>query len=285
MEEILINELLAQLVESQSGVDCFLDKRLDTGHLSVLASRQKLQQALACLMKPGTEAKWVGSFVSVSSQVRHLPRKPIRNQSGPFVMVSICHVQMKQTLMRPRQLREKPNFAKLKQAMEIVEAQGGRLEVESFRQTGCTFSVYLPLVKTEGPARPAAADQEERILVVDDDPLQRSVMGRVLARQGYSVETCPSGEDALELLKEGPRDLIVLDMMLDGITGTETYSRLLEFQPSQKAIIVSGSCLTELIDKALQLGAGTFLSKPITPKDLTLAVRNELDRNPEKTEN
>ena len=279
MEEVLIDELLSKIIESQSAVDGFFAKKLDAGHRKILADPPALLQALQRLIKPSAEVRWTGSFVSISSQVRHGSAAPGENNSESVVMISICHVQMKQVLLCHFQRGKTPDFKNLKQAIKIIEAHRGRLEVESLRQTGCLLSVYLPLLKTEGDAPPVSPPKTEHILVVDDDPLQRSVIRRILARQGYSVETCPSGEDALRLLKEHPRDLIVLDMMLDGMTGTETYSRLLELQPSQKAIIVSGSCLTELIDQALQLGAGTFLSKPITPGDLTLAVRKELDRD------
>ena len=75
-------------------------------------------------------------------------------------------------------------------------------------------------------------------------------------------------------------DLLVLDMvMLPGIDGLETYRRICEKHPHQKAIIASGFSESERV-KALQaLGAGAYLRKPYTLEKIGMAVRRELDRS------
>jgi len=74
-------------------------------------------------------------------------------------------------------------------------------------------------------------------------------------------------------------DLFVLDMIMEpGMDGLEAYQRILEINPTQKAIIVSGFSRTERVKKAQELGAGAYVRKPYILEDLGLAVRKELDR-------
>ena len=73
--------------------------------------------------------------------------------------------------------------------------------------------------------------------------------------------------------------LLVLDMIMEpGINGLETYKRILELHPNQKAIIASGFSETDHVKETLRLGAGTYVKKPYTFEKIGRAVRDELDR-------
>ena len=73
---------------------------------------------------------------------------------------------------------------------------------------------------------------------------------------------------------------MVLDMIMEpGIDGLETYQRVVEINPKQKAIIVSGFSETNRVKKAQELGAGAYVRKPYVLERIGLAVRNELDRS------
>jgi two-component system cell cycle sensor histidine kinase/response regulator CckA len=74
-------------------------------------------------------------------------------------------------------------------------------------------------------------------------------------------------------------DLLVLDMIIEpGVDGLETYQRIIEINPKQKAIIVSGYSETERVKAAQELGAGAYVRKPYILEKMGLAVRRELDR-------
>ena len=79
-------------------------------------------------------------------------------------------------------------------------------------------------------------------------------------------------------MKEYEQDLLVLDMVLDGIDGTETYRQILEFRPNQRAIILSGYAMSQRVEEVLRLGAGAFITKPIALNALAVSVRKELDK-------
>ena len=76
-------------------------------------------------------------------------------------------------------------------------------------------------------------------------------------------------------------DLVILDMIMDpGIDGLETYRRILQRHPGQKAIVASGFSEDERVREIMALGAGAYLPKPYLMEALGLAVRRELDRRP-----
>lgn len=86
-----------------------------------------------------------------------------------------------------------------------------------------------------------------------------------------------SEEDALVYLSENQVDLLLLDMLMPpGMNGYETYRQIVEKNPGQRAILVSGYSDHEDVKKSLELGVGQFLKKPYSIKSLAMAVREEL---------
>lgn len=166
-----------------------------------------------------------------------------------------------------------------------VKDHAGYIDVESNEGAGSVFTIYLP-VSLEGIAADEASfsretyrGRGESILVVDDVKEQREIARNILERLGYRVSTAAGGEEAVEYLRANRVDLLVLDMIMDpGIDGLETYRRICERQPRQKAILVSGFSETERVTEALRLGAGAYVRKPYILEKIGLAIRNELDR-------
>ena len=115
--------------------------------------------------------------------------------------------------------------------------------------------------------------------MVDDVKEQRELATTMLSRLGYRVNAVSSGEEAVTYLKTNRVDLLVLDMIMDpGMDGLETYQRVLEINPKQKAIIVSGFSETDRVKKAQELGAGAYVRKPYILEKIGLAIRRELDK-------
>lgn len=164
----------------------------------------------------------------------------------------------------------------------IIEDHDGYIIVDSTLGEGTTFSIYFPISRDFENEEFELAELKngngEKILVVDDDPVQRSVAGQLLKRLGYRVHQVSSGEEAVNYVRRNPQDLLILDMVMEGIDGVETYRQILEFKSDQKAIMLSGYAISERVEEALSLGAGSFVAKPITPSVLANAIREELDR-------
>ena len=121
--------------------------------------------------------------------------------------------------------------------------------------------------------------QLAKILVVDDDESQRDISCKMLETIGYKAEVVPSGEEAVEYLKDNTVDLILLDMIMDpGMSGRETYEQIIKIHPNQKAIIASGFSETDRVKEAQKLGAGQYIKKPYTLEKIGLAVKEELEK-------
>ena len=166
-----------------------------------------------------------------------------------------------------------------------VKDHDGYINVVSAASRGTTFTLYFPMSreaagKTKKLIPPAEYQgQGESILVVDDAAEQREIAQGILSSLGYKVTVLSSGEDAVEYLKNIHADLIVLDMIMDpGIDGLDTYARIVEFKPNQKAIIVSGYSETERVQAAQKLGAGAYVQKPYIREKIGLAIKAELYR-------
>ena len=162
----------------------------------------------------------------------------------------------------------------------VVAEHQGVLDFMTAPGEGTRFVVYLPLLDAAAtlPEPPAPPRGHERLLVVDDDPVQRGLMREFLVELGYAVETASSGEEALVQAEAHPPALVILDMLLGpGIDGAETYRRLRAHHPTPRAVLLSGFVESDRVRLAQSLGAGPYLRKPVALNHLALVLRQELD--------
>ena len=165
-----------------------------------------------------------------------------------------------------------------------VEIHEGYIDVKT-DAGGTRFDLYFPATRGELPEDASVLPMEnymgygERILVVDDEEQQRDICYRMLKTLGYEIITVASGEEAVAYLKENTVDLVLLDMIMDpGLNGRETFERIVQLNPRQKAIIVSGFSETADVKAVLKMGAGQYVRKPVMLEKLGIAVRTELER-------
>lgn len=116
-----------------------------------------------------------------------------------------------------------------------------------------------------------------KILVVDDDPIQREMLGGFLLNQGYVVISAANGDEALRVLEEQPIQLVLLDHRMPGATGDEVLARMKALNPLVRAILITAYGDVQTAVTVLKLGADDFLEKPL---DLALLLEKirELDR-------
>ena len=168
-----------------------------------------------------------------------------------------------------------------------MEDHGGKVIVESSEKGTC-FKLFFPVSTEalEGQSEEDGNIQElrgngEHILVVDDEEQLRDVTKGMLEMLGYKVDAVDSGETAVEFIKKQPVDLVLLDMLMEpGMNGRETYEKILELYPGQKAVIASGFSESDDVKESIRLGAGIFIRKPFTIGQLGRVVKKVLRDQP-----
>lgn len=165
----------------------------------------------------------------------------------------------------------------------MVEDHKGFIDIISLKDKGTSINIYFPAAGEENLEIVETVIAEntegkgETILVVDDDTRQREIASDILSRLNYSAKTVASGEEALEYLRLNDVDLVILDMIMeDSMDGLETFREIIAIKPSQKAIIASGYSATDRVKQAQNLGAGPYLQKPYTVKQIGELLQREL---------
>ncbi|MFW6097205.1 MAG: response regulator [Chloroflexota bacterium] len=116
------------------------------------------------------------------------------------------------------------------------------------------------------------------VLVVDDEPMARTLLRLMLVRAGFDVVEAEDGFDALDKLKDGSPDVMILDVMMPGIDGFVVCETVRSTPKTSDLPIIMLSAKTDLesVNKGLELGADKYLTKPISPEELTRQVRDVL---------
>ncbi len=161
----------------------------------------------------------------------------------------------------------------------IIKNHGGWVAVESQRDKGTTFFVYLPTETSPGaPSATASLPVLERkkgtVLVMDDEDSPRQAMLMMLRHLGFACLEASTGEAALELLKDSPPvDLALLDLTVKGgLGGREILADVRRLSPGVRVIVTSGYSVDPVMADYRGFGFDGALQKPFTIADLTLAV-------------
>ena len=170
-----------------------------------------------------------------------------------------------------------------------VKDHHGFIDTQSREGVGTTFTLYFPVTREVAKAASVPWSLAEHqghgqtILIVDDVAEQREIATAMLTKLGYQAKAVSSGEAAVDYVARGPVDLLLLDMVMDpGIDGLETYRRILDTHPGQKAVIASGYAETARIREAQRLGPAAHLKKPYDLEKLAEAVSAALVGVPKK---
>jgi signal transduction histidine kinase len=166
-----------------------------------------------------------------------------------------------------------------------VKQSGGFVWAESVPGQGTVVSVYWPedLLKAEQlvDARPVPRVEggTETVLIVEDEPLVRSLTVRTLARLGYQCLVAETAEQALRMVRDHEADpeLVVTDVVLPGESGGWLGEQLAHERPGLPLLFMSGFTDEEVIRRGLLAAGRPFLQKPFAPGELAREVRRVLD--------
>ena len=167
----------------------------------------------------------------------------------------------------------------------IIKNHGGYIHVDSEKGKGATFTLYLPasqkeaLVGMEGSDRHEIQHGRGTVLLVDDEGMIIEVGRRMLEKLGYRVLVAGSGPEALDLYAAQTQeiDLVILDMIMPGMGGGETYERLKEIDGKVRVLLSSGYSLDGQAKEILDRGCRSFIQKPFDLVKLSQKVREALE--------
>jgi PAS domain S-box-containing protein len=270
-----------------------IDKRLDPRLHLMMADASQLQQIVLNLCVNARDAMPEGGLLRVSTRLLEGTEGSESRRPGRKVLISVEDSGVGMDAKTLSRLFE-PFFSTKGEAgtglglsvvYGIVKSLGGDVGVKSSPGRGARFEVVLPclwaeesLVETQ--VEEVARGQGELILLVDDEKVLRDLGKDILESQGYRVATVSSGEEALDYLRDA-RDvaLVILDVVMPGLGGNETYRRLRGFDRSIPVLFSSGLTAEQSVRDILDEGCAGFIPKPYGIGDLTRAVSSVLRRD------
>lgn len=169
---------------------------------------------------------------------------------------------------------------------KLVELQNGSIQLHSVPGEGSEFIVRLKLAKpdpahlnlhhTDVHLHHYSGLQGARILVVDDNALNRNVACKLLTNWQVQVETADNGLEALQMVKSSSYDVILMDLFMPVMDGFEAIRQIKSFDVKTPIIALTGSALTEEENKVMELGVQDYVTKPFNPQELYKTILEHL---------
>ncbi len=264
----------------------------------VLIDRGQVEQVVLNLVINARDAMPAGGLITIATrQVELFPAHALESppyRSGRYVVLSVSDTGEGMDAATQARIFE-PFFTTkdrgrgtglgLATAYGIVQQSGGSIYVRTAPGEGATFDIYLPFsaqvgARVANPATPGRATTGvETVLVVEDEPQVRGLIREALARAGYRALEAPNGNDALELAAHlpGGLDVLVTDVVMPGIDGTELVSRMRATRPGLRVLYVTGYADSTVFGEHLSHTPAAILHKPFTMDALIRRVREVLD--------
>jgi PAS domain S-box-containing protein len=289
-----IEKLLRRLI----GEDVEIHITLTEKDVTVLVDPGQLEQVLMNLCTNARDAMPHGGNIFISTGTDFLDREYIKRydvaDAGEYGLITVTDTgsgmdeKTRQRIFEPffttKEIGKGTGLG-LATAYGIIKQHRGHINVYSEPGKGTTFKIYLPLIvspedKGEGKKVVLPKRGSETILVAEDDDAVRTLTKEVLLKYGYTVIEAVDGEEAVDQLRrhKDTVQLVVIDVIMPKKSGKEVCDEMREITPHLKVLFTSGYT-SDMINKKGILEEGVdFISKPLTPHDLLLKVREVLDK-------
>jgi two-component system cell cycle sensor histidine kinase/response regulator CckA len=276
-----LEPLLRRLLDERKRLELSLGA---SGHVRI--GESQLEQVVMNLVTNARDAVPGGGRITVTTSGTLLEGADCAEMgllAGPYVLIAVTDTG----LGIPRDVlphifepffttREGGTGLGLATCYGIAKQNGGTISVESELGRGSTFRVYLPRVEAPAQADPAAAAvrraSQIKVLIVEDEENVRRVLNRALRGREFAAFVASGAEQARRISDEhGPFDVLVTDIVMPDVDGTELARELRARHPQLKVLFVSGYS-QELPLQDQPQDATAFLQKPFQPSELADAV-------------
>ncbi len=291
-----VQKLLRRVI----GEDIAIDLRLDPGLGAVEVDPTQMDQVLLNLAVNARDAMPAGGRILIETTNVQMDEAHVSSHpelvSGPYVLLSLSDTGTGMDAVTLGRLFE-PFFTTkelgkgtglgLATVQGIVRQSGGHIWVYSEPGHGTTFKIYFPAVRSAAgtdlrpkPGAVGAAGGTETLLLVEDDAALRTFAVRALEGKGYRILAASSGEGALQAAQAHPGaiHLCLTDVVMPGLSGRDTASRLQALRPDLKVLFMSGYSGNTVAKYGVLEQGVDLLEKPFTAGELVRRVREILDR-------
>ena len=290
-----VENLLRVTIPKMINVQLSLHDKL----LRIFADRSQIEQVLMNIALNARDAMGAKGTLIIETNNIELNEKDCRTnldaKPGKYVLLSVSDTghgiseQVQRHIFEPFFTTKgigKGTGLGLAIVYAIVKQHGGYIECNSEIGTGTTFNIYFPVPDTyqedislQEEISPYSG--HETVLLVDDEVSVRDLGCRIFKRNGYTVITAETGEEALKIYEKMHKEIsiAVLDLIMPVMGGKHCLQRMLEKNPNAIILIASGYSGEAAKKECLQLGASGFVSKPFRMKELLQEVRRSLDKN------
>jgi len=251
------------------------------GPLYVQGNASELRRVFTNLLVNAVEAMPQGGRITVRS-----------GSDAEGCSVSVCDtglgmsVRDRARIFEPFFSTKRSSGLGLAVSRRTVERHGGTISVESELGVGSQFTVWLPVAAGAEPCLPEQTPEPDRVseqlsvLVVDDEDTVRALLRRFLERAGHSVDEAESGHDAIELLATRDYHLMVTDLGMPSMSGSELAVKAHELCPELCIILATGWGSTVSPVQVREMGVQSLLSKPFSHSSLSIAIAEAFGNHP-----
>ncbi len=285
-----------RLLQRLIGEDIELRLELEEGAGRIKADPGQMQQVIMNLAVNARDAMPHGGRLTLRTRavefdVSHTRLHP-EIQSGLYVLLMVIdegHGMDKTTTHRifepffTTKEKGRGTGLGLSTVYGIVQQSGGHIWVDSELNRGTTFTVCLPAANPSEPALSSTAAEpappgKEALLLVEDKTQVRELASKILKSLGYCVLEAENGANAKRLFEvsEQPVDLLITDVIMPGMTGTELAAELRARRPALRVLFMSGYADGKVVQPEALDANTAFLQKPFTPDLLARRVRDLL---------
>jgi len=270
--------------------------KVQEGLWTVEVDRGQMEQVLLNLFVNAWQAMADGGdlYISVANvELKEIEVSPYDLKPGKFVKVTVTDTGIgmdeatKARIFEPfftTKERGRGTGLGLASVYGIVKNHAGFIDVESEKDIGSSFMIYLPASKKELEDIDRPKDEvqmgQETILFIDDEEMILDIGSKMLEGLGYKVMTANGGRQGLKIYEKDRDkiDLVILDMIMPDFTGKETFDALRRINHSVCVLLSSGYSLNGQAEEIMQSGCKGFIQKPFTMVELSKKIRNILDQ-------
>ncbi len=268
--------------------DIIIDQRLEKNLWTAVVDEGQLKQVLMNLYVNAWQAMPNGGKITIQSENIVVDSRKMDelclDEDGPYIKISVADTGTgmdKATMARifdpffTTKERGQGTGLGLATAYGIIQSHKGVFKVDSRPGQGSKFMFYLPVTDARADktcASPQEMEQEltpivsgkGRILLVDDEKGVIEVCSEMLETLGYDVLVAESGSEAISIMKAEPFgvDLVILDMVMPGMSGYDTYEKLRTISPDTRVLVCSGYSKEDEIRQMIANGCNDYIYKP-----------------------